>query len=301
VSRPLQAEQRDAILAEIPDARARARRTLEWFKANVASRTEEAAHFGDFPSLYMGLVHEGGNAAYSDGLLRVVDGTGWVLADQVDTRSYWDYLGEAVEPWSYLKSSYFKPLGYPAGIYRVGPLARLNVVERLGTPAADAELLEYRERLGRYPSSSFHYHYARLIEILHCIDMIDEILSEPDILDPHVRAKAQINRSEGVGVAEAPRGILIHHYRVDDDGLIQWVNLVIATGHNNLAMNRSVAQVARHYVKGADVKEGMLNRVEAVIRCYDPCLSCSTHAIGQMPLLVDIRDAGGDLLRQVSR
>jgi NAD-reducing hydrogenase large subunit len=155
--------------------------------------------------------------------------------------------------------------------------------------------------LGRYPSSSFHYHYARLIEILHCIDMIEEILSESDILDPHVRAKAQINSSEGVGVAEAPRGILIHHYRVDDDGLVQWANLVIATGHNNLAMNRSVAQVARHYVKGADVKEGMLNRVEAVIRCYDPCLSCSTHAIGQMPLLVDIRDAEGDLLRQVSR
>ena len=301
VSRPLEASQRDAILAEIPDARARARRTLDWYKANVASRAEEAAHFGDFPSLYMGLVHESGNAAYSDGRLRVVDGTGWVLADEVDARSYWDYLGEAVEPWSYLKSSYFKPLGYPAGIYRVGPLARLNVVERLGTPAADAELVEYRERLGRYPSSSFHYHYARLIEILHCIDMIEEILSESDILDPHVRAKAQINSSEGVGVAEAPRGILIHHYRVDDDGLVQWANLVIATGHNNLAMNRSVAQVARHYVKGADVKEGMLNRVEAVIRCYDPCLSCSTHAIGQMPLLVDIRDAEGDLLRQVSR
>ena len=249
----------------------------------------------------MGLVHESGNAAYSDGLLRVVDGNGWVLADGVDPRSYWDYLGETVEPWSYLKSTYFKPLGYPAGIYRVGPLARLNVVERLGTLAADAELAEYRERLGRYPSSSFHYHYARLIEIVHCIDMIDEILSDPDILNPHVRARAQVNRNEGVGVSEAPRGVLIHHYRVDDDGLVQWVNLVIATGHNNLAMNRSVLQTARHYVHGADVKEGMLNRVEAVIRCYDPCLSCSTHAVGQMPLLVDIRDVEGALIRQVSR
>ena len=249
----------------------------------------------------MGLVHENGNAAYSDGLLRVVDGNGWVLADGVDPRSYWDYLGETVEPWSYLKSTYFKPLGYPAGIYRVGPLARLNVVERLGTLAADAELAEYRERLGRYPSSSFHYHYARLIEIVHCIDMIDEILSDPDILNPHVRARAQVNRNEGVGVSEAPRGVLIHHYRVDDDGVVQWVNLVIATGHNNLAMNRSVLQTARHYVHGADVKEGMLNRVEAVIRCYDPCLSCSTHAVGQMPLLVDIRDVEGALIRQVSR
>ena len=301
MSRPLDAEQRAAILQEIPDARARARRTLEWFKANVATWADEVAHLGEFPSLHMGLVHESGNAAYSDGLLRVVDGNGWVLADGVDPRSYWDYLGETVEPGAYLKSTYFKPLGYPAGIYRVGPLARLNVVERLGTLAADAELAEYRERLGRYPSSSFHYHYARLIEIVHCIDMIDEILSDPDILNPHVRARAQVNRNEGVGVSEAPRGVLIHHYRVDDDGLVQWVNLVIATGHNNLAMNRSVLQTARHYVHGADVKEGMLNRVEAVIRCYDPCLSCSTHAVGQMPLLVDIRDVEGALIRQVSR
>jgi NAD-reducing hydrogenase large subunit len=301
VSRPLDAEQRAAILEEIPDARARAHRSLEWFKANVATWADEAAHLGEFPSLHMGLVHETGNAAYSDGLLRVVDGNGWVLADGVDPRSYWDYLGEAVEPWSYLKSTYFKPLGYPAGIYRVGPLARLNVVERLGTAAADAELAEYRERLGRYPSSSFHYHYARLIEIVHCIDMIDEILSDPDILNPHVRARAQVNRNEGVGVSEAPRGVLIHHYRVDDDGVVQWVNLVIATGHNNLAMNRSVLQTARHYIHGADVKEGMLNRVEAVIRCYDPCLSCSTHAVGQMPLNVDIRDVDGALIRQVSR
>jgi NAD-reducing hydrogenase large subunit len=249
----------------------------------------------------MGLVHEGGNAAYSDGLLRVVDSSGWVMADGVDPTAYGDYLGETVEPWSYLKSTYFKPLGYPAGIYRVGPLARLNVAERLGTPAADAELAEYRERLGRYPSSSFHYHYARLIEIVHCIDVIDEILSRPDVLSPHVRARAQINRNEGVGVSEAPRGVLIHHYKVDDDGLVEWVNLVIATGHNNLAMNRSVLQTARHYIKGDQVKEGMLNRVEAVIRCYDPCLSCSTHAVGQMPLQVDIRDAEGSLLRQVSR
>jgi NAD-reducing hydrogenase large subunit len=223
------------------------------------------------------------------------------MADGVDPRAYGDYLGETVEPWSYLKSTYFKPLGYPAGIYRVGPLARLNVAERLGTPAADAELAEYRERLGRYPSSSFHYHYARLIEIVHCIDVIDHILSRPDVLDPHVRARAEVNRREGVGVSEAPRGVLIHHYKVDDDGLVEWVNLVIATGHNNLAMNRSVLQTARHYIKGDHVKEGMLNRVEAVIRCYDPCLSCSTHAVGQMPLQVDIRDAEGALLRQVSR
>jgi NAD-reducing hydrogenase large subunit len=301
VSAPLQASQRDAILAEIPEARARAARTLKWYKDNLASWAEESARFGNFPSLYLGLVHETGNAAYSDGSLRVVDSLGKVLVDGADPRRYWEYLGEAVEPWSYLKFPYFLPLGYPEGIYRVGPLARLNIVERLGTPEADAELAEYRGRLGRYPSSSFHYHYARLIEVVHCIDMIEDILSDPGILDTHVRAQAAVNQYEGVGVSEAPRGMLIHHYRVDEDGLVQWVNLVIATGHNNLAMNKAVLEVARHYVKGEQVQEGMLNRVEAVIRAFDPCLSCSTHAMGQMPLVVDIVGADGALARQVTR
>jgi NAD-reducing hydrogenase large subunit len=206
-----------------------------------------------------------------------------------------------VEPWTYLKFPYYKALGYPEGMYRVGPLARLNVVDQLGTPTADAELAEYRARLGRYPSSSFHYHWARLIEVVHCIDMVEEILSTPDILGHDVRARAEVNCQEGVGVSEAPRGTLFHHYRVDGDGIVQWANLVIATGHNNLAMNRSVLQVARHYIHGADVKEGILNRVEAVIRAFDPCLSCSTHAVGQMPLQLDVIGADGQLLRQLSR
>jgi len=301
VSAPLQASQRDAILATVPDARARAARTLEWFKANLASWVEEAACFGSFPSLYMGLVHETGNAAYSDGDLRVIDSDGLVLMDKGDPRNYWDYIGEAVEPWSYLKSTFYKPLGYPEGLYRVGPLARLNVVDQLGTRAADRELAEYRSRLGRYPNSSFYYHWARLIEVVHCIDMIDELLSEPDILGEDVRAHAAINRREGVGVSEAPRGTLFHHYRVDADGIVEWVNLVIATGHNNLAMNRSILEVARHYVKRDHVSEGALNRVEAVIRTYDPCLSCSTHAIGQMPLSLELVNPEGQLVSRVTR
>ncbi len=301
VSAPLQPDQRDAILATIPDARARAIRALNWFKANLADWAEEAARFGSFPSLYMGLVHETGNAAYSDGELRIVDQRGKRLLDGGDPKRYEEYFGESVEPWSYLKSTYYKPMGYPEGIYRVGPLARLNVVDQLGTEAADQELAEYRARLGRYPNSSFHYHWARLIEIVHCIDMVEELLADPDILGSDVRARAAINRTEGVGVSEAPRGTLFHHYKVDQDGIVQWVNLVIATGHNNLAMNRSVAQVAKHYVKGADVREGALNRVEAVIRTYDPCLSCSTHAVGQMPMEVDIVDPDGAVVRRLSR
>lgn len=302
VSAPLSPEQRDAILATVPDARARAVRTLAWYKENLASWAEEAAHFGSFPSLYMGLVHhETGNAAYSDGRLRVVDGEGNRLVDDADPRPYWDYLGEAVEPFSYLKSPYYKDLGYPAGLYRVGPLARLNVVDRLGTPSADTELAEYRLRLGRFPASSFHYHWARLIEIVHCIDMVDRLLSDDEILDTDVRARAAVNNPEGVGVSEAPRGTLFHHYRVDKDGIISWVNLVIATGHNNLAMNRSVLEVAQHYIRGDEVAEGALNRVEAVIRAYDPCLSCSTHALGQMPLEIEVLGPGGELLRRVAR
>ena len=188
-----------------PTARARAVRTLEWFKANLASWVEEASVFGSFPSLYMGLVHEDGKAAYSDGELRVIDGDGLVLMDRADPRPYWDYIGEAVEPWSYLKSTYYKPLGYPDGLYRVGPLARLNVVDQLGTPAADAELAEYRARLGRYPSSSFQYHWARLIEILHCIDMLEDLLSDPGILGKDVRAARFDKPPRGRrGVGSAP-------------------------------------------------------------------------------------------------
>jgi NAD-reducing hydrogenase large subunit len=301
VSRPLEPDQRDDILASIDDARAATRRTLEWYKHRLADWADEAAVYGDFPSLYMGLVHENGDVAYSDGLLRVVDGSGNRVADDIEPRPYWDYVGEAVEPWSYLKSTYWKELGYPDGMYRVGPLARLNVIDQLGTEEADVELLEYRDRLGRHPSSSFHYHYARLIEVVHCIEMIRRLLESSDILERRVRAEADVNRTEGVGVAEAPRGTLMHHYRVDDDGIVTWVNLVIATGHNNLAMNRGLLQVARHYVHGERLDPSILNRVESVIRCFDPCLSCSTHAIGSMPVRLQLLTVDGKVVDELSR
>jgi Coenzyme F420-reducing hydrogenase, alpha subunit len=149
--------------------------------------------------------------------------------------------------------------------------------------------------------SSFHQHYARLVEILYGIERLEQLLNEPDILDKNVRAIAKSNRFEGIGVAEAPRGTLIHHYKIDENGLITWVNMVIATGHNNLAMNQSVKQVAQHFVKADRIQQGMLNRVEAVIRSYDPCLSCSTHALGKMPLHIQLLDPGGTVLDQVKR
>jgi NAD-reducing hydrogenase large subunit len=200
-----------------------------------------------------------------------------------------------------MKFPYYKPMGYPQGLYRVGPLARLNLAERAGTPLADQEWVEFRALERGAVLSSFHYHYARLVEILLCIERIQEYLADSVILSKHVRATASPNNAEGVGVSEAPRGTLIHHYHVDENGLITWANLIIATGHNNLAMNRGVLQVARHFVHGDKLTEGVLNRVEAVIRTFDPCLSCSTHAAGHMPLVIRLESAGGSLLDEARR
>ncbi len=149
--------------------------------------------------------------------------------------------------------------------------------------------------------SSFHYHYARLIEILFALEHMEEYLLDPIITKSHARYSASLNNLEGVGCCEAPRGTLIHHYRVDEQGLIIWANLVIATGHNNLAMNRGILQTARHFVRSEKLTEGMLNRVEAVIRAFDPCLSCSTHANGQMPLQIRLVSADGKLLDETCR
>jgi NAD-reducing hydrogenase large subunit len=249
----------------------------------------------------MGLVSPQGLWEHYDGHLRFSDSQGHIVADGLREDDYQTFLGEAVEPWSYLKFPYYKPLGYPAGIYRVGPLARLNVCDRIGTPAADAELQALRDYAGGVPTSSFLYHYARLVEILACLEHIQLLMEDPDILSRRVRAQAGVNALEAVGVSEAPRGTLFHHYRVDDHGLVEKVNLIIATGQNNLAMNRTVAQIAKHYIHGEEIPEGFLNRVEAGIRCYDPCLSCSTHAAGQMPLQVQLVAANGDVIRQVYR
>jgi NAD-reducing hydrogenase large subunit len=225
-----------------------------------------------------------------------VDAGGKVIVDQADPAKYGDYIAEAVEPWSFLKSPYYRPHGYPEGIYRVGPLARLNVADGCGTPLADQEWAEFRDLERGAVLSSFHYHYARLIEVVHSLERMGDLLDSPRILDKHVRAFAKPNAREGIGVSEAPRGTLMHHYRINDEGLVTWANLVIATGHNSLAMNRGVLQVARHFVDGNALSDGALNRVEAVIRAFDPCLSCSTHAAGQIPLHVQLLASDGTLL-----
>jgi len=299
VAKPLDAAVRDAILKELPDARAIAWRTLDLFKCILDGFPAEMANFGKMPTMYAGLVGNAGQLRLYDGRIRFRNADG-SMAAEVDPPEYASYIGEAAVSDSYLKAPYYKPLGYPAGIYRVGPLARLNAADRCGTEAADAELKEFRERFGRMVDSSFHYHYARLIEAIYCLERLQELLETPSILDRHVRARAEVNAAEGVGVVEAPRGALIHHYKVDDHGAIQWANLIVATGHNNLAIGRSVEQVSKAFVKGARLEEGMLNRVSAVVRAYDPCLSCSTHAAGVAPLRIELVGPGGELLDELS-
>ncbi len=301
VARPLTEDGRTRIRAGLDEALEIAQRTLAWWKRVLDEHQEEARTFGSFPTLFMGMVDEDGLLDHTDGKLRFVSETGEILQDQLDPADYEKWIGEAVEPDSYLKSPFYRPLGHPAGMYRVGPLARLNVATRCGTARADEELAEFRQ-LGRGAVlSSFHYHYARLVEILYGIEKIAELLDEPDILSPDVQAVAMRNRTRGVGACEAPRGTLFHDYEAKPGGILTRVNLLIATGQNNLAMNRTVAQIARHFVDGRKLREGMLNRVEAGIRAFDPCLSCSTHAAGKMPLRVELVDAEGAVVDVAER
>lgn len=254
---------------------------------------KEIASFANFPSLFLGLVNDANELEHYDGSLRIVASDGRIVADRLDPLQYQTFLEEKIENWTYLKSPFYKPLGEQAGMYRVGPLARLLLVERCGTQEADQAREELLHAYGEMRTGSFFYHYARLIETLYASERIETLLHEPDILSPHVRAHAEPNQFEGIGVAEAPRGTLIHHYTIDEHGLMRSANLIIATGQNNLAMNRGVLQVAQRFIKDAQITDGTLNRLEAVIRAFDPCLSCSTHALGEMPLHVQVLDANG--------
>ncbi|MGB6695776.1 MAG: Ni/Fe hydrogenase subunit alpha [Terracidiphilus sp.] len=301
VTEPLEPAKRDKILAMIPEAYANIGLALGAYKQIAGQFKAEIEIFANFPSNYMGLINEDESIEFTDGALRLIDAKGATVEDGITAARFTEVIGEAVEPYSYTKFAYYKPLGYPAGSYRVGPLARLNIVKRLGTPKAEKQFAEFKQLAAGPVESSFHYHHARLIEILFGIEKIEEILADPRILDKHVRATAGVNRLEGAGQAEAPRGTLHHHYKVDENGKMTWANLVIATGQNNKAMNEGVLQASKHYIKDGKFTEGILNRVEAVVRTFDPCLSCSTHAAGQMPLEISLLSAEGEVVDRVAR
>jgi NAD-reducing hydrogenase large subunit len=286
VSNKLSAAGRLEIAERVAEAKGTALAALERFKRLLDGFASEIDVFGCFPTLFMGLVGPDGTWEYYDGDLRVIDAKGDIVNAGIDPADYQKFLCETVDYGSYMKPVYYRPLGFPEGVYRVGPLARVNICSTFDVPDADRELLEYRQRFEPPQTSSFLYHYARLLEIVAAIERMARLLDDPEIESEHIRAHAGVNRLEAVGVSEAPRGTLFHHYQVDEHGLIQRVNLLIATGQNHSAMNRTVQQIARHYIRGPSIPEGILNRLEAGIRAFDPCLSCSTHAAGAMPLEV---------------
>lgn len=296
VNAELDPNARERILEEWDDALDIVQRTLELWKGTIDSFPEEVATFSNFPSMFCGTVAPDGALELYDGALRFRDAAGEIVADQVEANDYATYIGEATMPDSYLKAPYYKPLGLTEGVYRVGPMARLNVCDRIPTPLADAELQELRQRLGRVVPSSFHNHYARLIEALYGLERMKELLEDPRILDTKVRAHAGVNDLEGVGIIEAPRGTLIHHYKVNEDGAMTWANLIVATGHNNLAIRRGVHDVATHFIDGNEIQEGAVNRVSAIVRAFDPCLSCSTHQMGQAAVVLTLRGPDGEIL-----
>ncbi len=299
VATPLTIQTRDHILSELPKAKAIADRTIHFFKGALDNYKEEIEFFGAFPSMYAGLVDAKGRLQLYDGNLRFRKANGEIAEDQIEADTYREWIGEASLRESYLKAPYFKPLGFPGGVYRVGPLGRLNTADSCGTPGADQELKEFRQRFGNVAHSAFLYHYARLIEVIYALERIEEILEDQKTLETHVRAVAGVNVNEGVGIIEAPRGTLIHHYKVDENGAITWANLIVATGHNNLAIGKSVRQVSEHFIDGNKLNEGMVNRVSAVVRAYDPCLSCSTHADGVLAMQIRLVDPEGKLLDEL--
>lgn len=301
VNRTLTAEGRDRILADLDSQIETTKLGIKIIKDWVEANRETVDRFAVFPTGYLGLITPSKGLELYDGDIRLKSRTGEEL-EIFSAQNYLDYIAEHVEPWSYLKFPYYKKLGFPEGVYRVGPLGRLNMVENIGTPLANEELMLFKAINNGAPvENTLYYHYARLIETLFAIERVRVLLHDPDILSNDILNTHQDPVGHGVGIIEAPRGTLIHDYTANEYGQLTKVNLIVSTGHNNYAMSKAVDMVAKEYVHGPDVKEGMLNRVEHAIRAHDPCLSCSTHAVGQMPLEISIFDHEGNLTKTLRR
>jgi NAD-reducing hydrogenase large subunit len=301
VNKALTQVERDGILMGIEDAIATVKVGLQIMKDWATSHQEDIDKFAVFPTGYFGLVTPENGLELYDGHIRLIDQAGKQL-ECFEPRNYLDHIAEHVENWSYLKFPYYKKLGYPDGVYRVGPLGRLNISEKIDTPLAHAELKLWKQiNNGKPVENTLYYHYARLIENLYAIEKVAVLLNDPDILSTDILNTRRDFKGVGVGVVEAPRGTLIHHYWAKETGELEKVNLIVSTGHNNWAMSNSVDSVAKTYISGHTVTEGLLNRVEAAIRAHDPCLSCSTHAVGQMPLELQLLEADGSLFRTIRR
>jgi len=270
---------------------------LAFFKDYYKKNKAFIDSFSRFPSNHLSLVRRDGALDLYHGVLRAVDAEGRRILDDVDYQDYIAHIREEVRSWSYMKFPYLLHLGPDNGWYRVGPLARLNTADFIPTPLAQAEFEIFKQATGGKPNDMcMHTHWARLIETLHAAEAIHDLLLDADITGSDLVVKGA-RQAEGVGVIEAPRGTLIHHFRVSANDLIEMANLIVSTTHNNEPMNRAVNQVAKTYMTGQKViTEPMMNAVEVAIRAYDPCLSCATHAYGRMPLEIALVDAAGCVL-----
>lgn len=270
---------------------------LEFFKDYHKKNKAIIDNFAEFPSSYLSLVRKDGALDLYHGVLRAVDSEGKKILHDVDYQEYDRYIDEEVKSWSYMKFPYLKEIGKKTGWYSVGPLARMNTVEFIDTPLAQKEFEQFRNYNGGKPSNkAMHSHWARLIEILHSAEKIKELLNDPDLMEGELVTKGT-KKLEGVGLIEAPRGTLFHQYKIGENDMITMANLIVSTTNNNQPMNEAVNQVAVKVMTGQkEITEGMMNAVEVAIRAYDPCLSCATHALGQMPLEFEIYDASDNLI-----
>ncbi len=254
---------------------------------------------------FLGMVKDGALNLY-DGNLRMMTSDG--KYEDFAVENYLSYIGEHVEPWTYLKFPYYKKMGpfsmdlaHPVGIYRTNALARINVCDRITTLLANKELEEFRASFGRPVQLTLLYHWARLIELLYAAERATELLDDPEITSPDTRKAVKPRAGRGVGVVEAPRGTLIHDYETDEKGIVKDVNIIVGTTHNNAPINMSVKKAAQDNIKGGKYDQGLLNFVEMAIRAYDPCLSCATHDVnGKIPVKIDVLDSAGQLVETVT-
>jgi len=297
VNKNLSIDERDALLKDISKMKQWALGALKIATEYTLDHINSVKVFSTFKSSHLSLVREDGAMDLYHGNLRTIDAGGNIIFDQVNYQRYTDYLMEEVKPWSYMKFPFIKSRGHLDGWYRVGPLSRMNTCGFIDTPEAGKAHQEFKNQTGGKPNHmSLAYHWARMIEVLHCVEKIEELLHDSDLQGDDLLVRGE-RAEEGIGLLEAPRGTLFHHYSVDKDDKVTYCNLIVSTTNNNEAMNRAIAEVAHNHISGKfKITEGMLNHVEVAIRSYDPCLSCATHAIGQMPLVIELYDSQDNLI-----
>ena len=296
INKNLSIAERDELLKDLDQMVEWSRGALKVAKDYTVANLEKVAPFGSFDSNHLSLIREDGAMDLYHGNLRAIDAQGKKIFDQVDYQGYNNYIAEEVKNWSYMKFPFIKEIGPADGWYRVGPLARVNTADFIDTPEAEAARKEFMAVTENKPNNiTMAYHWARMIELLHAIEKIKDLLNDSDLQGTDLVVKGE-RRPWGVGLIEAPRGTLFHHYEVNENDQVTMANLIVSTTSNNEPMNRAVTKVAKDHLAGVEITEGLLNHVEVAIRAYDPCLSCATHAMGEMPLEVKLVDHEGTVL-----